>query len=42
MWHDPLVCTEDAIKASELILQFTKDVRKSEFLSDNIIKDSME
>ena len=34
MRHDPLVCIEDAVKACELIVQFTKNIKFSGYSAD--------
>ena len=42
MQHDPLVCVEGALMASELILQFTQDMTEDDFYADNKTKAAVE
>ncbi len=42
MLHDPLVCIEDAIKACELILEFTEGLDGEEYFNDSKTKAAIE
>ncbi len=42
MKHDPLVCIDDAIKACELISQFTQGFREEDFYADDKTKAAVE
>jgi len=42
MPHDPLVCIEDAVRACELILQFTEKMNAADFSGDLKTKAAVE